>query len=260
MPFPLVPETHKQSSMVTSEKLNAYFAKKRGLKNPPRLPARAVLCFASGLAKALKDHKNFQATLPFYKTGLHIDLYKNPKNALSTGILLVSRFGIGAPGTVVCLEKLRAYGVKEFISLGLVGALNPALKTGSAVLIKKSFRDEGCSYHYKAPSPYVSAPVTGGKFKALARRLKLKPVVSWTTDAPFRETKKAMLYFKSKGADCVEMESSALMAVGEYYKLSVFCAGVVSDHLSEKAWTPDFFHPAVKKSLYEVLNRILLMP
>ena len=256
MSFPLVPETHKQKSLVSSEKLSLYCAKKRGLKAPLRLPSRAILCFTAGLARAFKGHKNFQESVPFYKTGLHIDLYKR-KNTAHTGACLVSRFGIGAPGAVVCLEKLRAGGVTKFISLGLVGALNPELKTGDKVLIKKSFRDEGCSYHYKAPSPYVSARA-GHTFKTLARELKLKTVVSWTTDAPFRETKKSVLYFKSQGADCVEMESSALMAVGEYYNLSVCCIGVVSDHLSANTWTPNFFHHSIKKSLYEALNKILL--
>ena len=89
--------------------------------------------------------------------------------------------------------------------------------------------------------------------------MNLKSVTSWTTDAPCRETKEEVLYFQSKGVECVEMEASALMAAGELYSLDVYCIGVVSDHLSVQGWKPQFSHPDVKKSLYELLNEVLFL-
>ena len=257
-PYSFVSEKYKKSSLVSPEDWASYLHKSHKIKVPPHLPSRAILCFWSSLAQSLKKRADFQESLPVNKTGLNIDLYKKQDKGKQVSVSVVSRFGIGAPAGVTCLEVLRAYGVKEFISIGVVGALNPNLKIGSKVLIKKSFRDEGCSYHYKAPSPYVEVPKRG-TYLTLMKQLKLQPVVSWTTDAPFRETKEEVLYFRSKGVECVEMESSALMAVGEYYGVSVFCLGVVSDHLSPQAWTPQFFNPVVKKSLSEILNRILFL-
>ena len=260
-PYLFVPGKYKKPSLVSPEGGMSYFHKSHKITNPLCLPSRAILCFQDGLARSLKKRRDFQKSLSVHGTGLHVDLYKQKSVEKSASVAVVSRFGIGAPAGVVCLENLRAHGVKEFISVGPVGALNFNLKVGSKVLIKKSFRGEGCSYHYRAPSPYIEIPKSEerGMYLKLIKELKLKPVLSWTTDAPFRETKEEVLYFRSQGVECVEMEASALMAAGEYYGVSVLCLGVVSDHLSPEAWTPGFFDPAVKKSLSELLNKILFL-
>ncbi len=257
MPYPFVSDKYKKPSLVSPEALMSYVG---GME--ANLPSYAILCFADGIAQSLKTHESFLDTIPFHKTGMNIDLYQSPNQLKevdgkkSPSVCVVSRFGIGAPASVVCLEKLRALKVKKIISLGLTGALNPDLKTGAKVLLQKSFRDEGCSYHYKAPSDYVQ--ISDSKTQAkLIKDFGLKPAISWTTSAPFRETAEEVRYFRSQGVDCVEMEASALMAVGEHYGISVFCLSVVSDHLSPEGWTPRFFDPAVKKSLYELLNGLL---
>lgn len=253
MSYPFVSEKYKKPSLVSPEDLMSQTGKELIC-----LPPRAVLCFPHGLAESFKNREDFQESFPFYKTGLNIDLYRKGKKGKERGVSLVSDFGMGAPAAVVCLEKLRALGIKECFSVGVVGSLNPDLKVGAKVLLKKSFRDEGCSDHYKALSPYVEIFESETCIK-LVEKLKLKSVISWTTDAPFRETKEEVIYFQSKNVECVEMESAALMAAGEYYGISVFCMGVVSDHLSPKAWTPRFFDPAIKKSLYEILNQVLFL-
>ncbi len=256
MSCPFISEKYKLPSLVSPKDLADYLHNSHKLTEPVRLPHRAILCFPGKLARFTKNREDFHKSLPFYKTGLNIDLYQNNQSGKQPSVCVVSHFGIGAPAGVVCLEKLHAYGVKEFVSVGVVGSLNPNLKTGAKVLMKKSFRDEGCSRHYKAPSPYVEIPESK-TYTQLVQELKLRPVVSWTTDAPFRETKEEISYFQSKGVECVEMESSALMTLGEYHGVSVFCLGVVSDHLSSKGWMPHFLHPAVKNSLYEILNQVL---
>ena len=253
MSYPLVSDKYKRPSLVLPEDLIC----QKG-KEPACLPPYAVLCFSKVLAQSVKKREDFQETFPFYTTDLNIDLYKRVKKTDKVSVCVVSHFGIGAPAAVVCLEKLRTLGVREFISLGVVGSLNLSVKLGTKVLIIKSFRDEGCSYHYKEPSPYVEASKNGTYMK-LIKKLKLKSVTSWTTDAPFRETKEEVVYFQSRGVECVEMESAALMVAGQYHGVSVLCLGVVSDHLSSEGWTPQFLHPAVKKSLYEMLNQVLFL-
>lgn len=302
MSFPFVSGKYKKPSLVSPEALISYAG--YGTTEPwVNLPSYAVLCFSDNVAQSLKGRENFLKTVPFYKTGMNIDIYKknrleapqSSKELSSTrvqgkahnekqktqedklsvsdlsnidnkpqlvdktlmSVCVVSRFGIGAPAGVVCLEKLRVLGVKKIVSLGLTGAINPDLKTGTKVLIQKSFRDEGCSYHYKAPSDYLEIEKDKTYVK-LIETLQLKPVTSWTTDAPFRETKEEVQYFRSKGVDCVEMEASALMSAGWHYGISVFCISVVSDHLSSKGWTPQFFDPSVKKNLREILDQLLV--
>ena len=248
MSYPLLSKKYKWSSLVFPEKLVK-------LEDKNLLPNRVVLCFFDSVARIMRKTSFFEKTISS-QIGCTIDLYKKKQNTQEMWVGVASQFGVGAPAGVLCLEQLRALGVKEFISVGMVGALNPDLEIGKKVIIKKAFRDEGCSYHYKAASPYVE--LSDNKLK-LFEKIKLKPVVSWTTDAPFRETKEEVLYFQSKGVECVEMESSAFMAVGEHYELSVYCTGVVSDHLSAKGWSPQFFQPAVKKGLCELLNQVLFL-
>lgn len=249
MPYPLISKKYKLSSLVSPEQLVRN-------KDKSNLPSRLVFCFFKNIVYSLRKTQYFEKTIPLYQTDIHIDLYKKKQGKKELLVGVVSNLGIGAPSSVLCLEMLRARGAKEFISLGLVGSLNPDLKIGKKVFIVKAFRDEGCSYHYKAPSAYIELPSNKLKF---FEKINLKPVTSWTTDAPWRETKEEVLYFQSQGVECVEMESSALMAAAEHYGLSVFCLGVVSDHLSPKGWIPQFSHPSIKKNLYELLNQILFL-
>ena len=248
MSYPLLPKKHEWSSLVSIEQLV-----KPQDKN--LLPTRVIICFFDHAAHSLRKISSFEKTVSSPKTRYTIDLYKKKKDTGEICVGVVSNFGIGAPASVLCLEQLRVLGVKEFISIGMVGSLNADLEIGKKVIIKKAFRDEGCSYHYKAASPYIELSDKSKFFE----KMNLRSVSSWTTDAPCRETKEEVLYFQSQGVECVEMESSALMAAGEYYGLSVYCTGVVSDHLSAEGWTPRFSHPAVKKSLYELLNQVLFL-
>jgi len=240
---------HKNKSLVSPEKLISY-----AIKEKIQLPRRAILCLAGGLANSLVKRSDFLTS--FYILGLKIDIYKDKTRGESVSV--VGYIGIGAPAAVVCVEKLQALGVREFFSLGVVGSLSGNLSIGEKVLLKSSFRGESCSYHYKDPCVYMETP-RNKTYNKLVKNLSLKPVKSWSTDAPFRETKEEINYFISQGVECVEMESSALMAVGEYYNLSVFCLAVVSDHLSIESWDPNFHHPSVRDNLKTLLNQALFL-
>src|SRR5205807_7680610 len=71
----------------------------------------------------------------------------------------------------------------------------PAGKPPYFVVIDRSLRDEGTSYHYAPPSEFAEADPMLVKKAAMALALSgLHSVVgaSWTTDAPFRETATAI--------------------------------------------------------------------
>ena len=87
-----------------------------------------------------------------------------------------------------------------------------------------------------------------------------KSVTSWTTDAPYRETEYEFQKWKKKGASCVEMESSALMTVGNYYGLSVFCFAVISDTQESDGWKMGFSDKKVREKLYESLKYLVFNP
>ena len=173
--------------------------------------------------------------------------------------LLVSHFGMGAPAAVIQLEYLKVFSVKRVFSLGLAGGLHDTNPIGTGVFIQEAFRDEGCSYHYRAAAPSVKNPhlEIGNK---LTERLKLTTVKSWTTDAPFRETQWECEKWTKEGLSCVEMEASALMTVADYHSLPLFCLAVISDFMNQGTWHRGFSNPLVKKRLLSLLESLLFYP
>ena len=251
MKYPIYPHKHKFDSLSSARSLVQYIQKySPALKN---IPQRVVLCFSPAGPAFLRKQKTFQSSLSTHKLGFSIDVHKQKKQTTA----VVSHFGFGAPAAVLCMEKLIALGVKEFISAGLMGALTEKLPVGTGVLCKKAFRDEGVSYHYRAPSLTVKAKTTRAFFQ-LKEKLDLKAVDVWSTDAPFRETKKELEYFLQKGVQCVDMESSAVLSLAQYYKVSAYCVGVVSDHiLPDKGWRLNFFHKKTFSALKEILAEMI---
>jgi uridine phosphorylase len=176
----------------------------------------------------------------------------------SEPILIVSKFGIGAPTTVALFEELIAYGVKNFISIGNAGSINPSVKIGDLVLCEKAIRDEGTSYHYLPPSKYSFASEKVNKI--LKEVLKEKELhfhsgVSWTTDAFYRETVDEVKYYQNEGVLTVELEAAALFALSEFRKVNTGVIFNISDSLADLKWKPKWDAPKVKisyKKLFEV--------
>lgn len=251
MSFPLHPKKYKLISLTQAQDLMTYIKKTQTLE---KLPERAILCFSKSWATSLRQKKEFQSTLSANKLGMCVDVYQHAQQKTA----VVSGFGFGAPAAVVCMEKLLALGIKQFFSVGIMGTLTSDLPIGEKVLCMRAYRDEGCSYHYKAPSDYVelSHPIDVSNIE---KTLHTKQVSVWTTDAPFRESKEELLHFQKLGVKCVDMESSALLSVGEYYKTKIFCLGVISDQLSPESWNLAFFNKTVRKNTEEILYQLLSM-
>ena len=81
-----------------------------------------------------------------------------------------------------------------------------------------ALRDEGTSYHYLSPAKWARA--SGELPGILARHagscgLPVHRGLSWTTDAPYRETASQLARHRTAGVLSVEMEAAALMALAE---------------------------------------------
>ena len=78
---------------------------------------------------------------------------------------------------------------------------------------------------------------------------------SWTTDAPYRETVEEFQRHCSDGVATVEMEASALFAVGAFRGVSVCSVFTISDILSADGWLQGY-HSEEKleglKKIFEV--------
>lgn len=160
--------------------------------------------------------------------------------------------GVGSPHSAGILEELIALGGKEFLNIGTAGGLQHE----GIFLCNKALRDEGTSYHYIPHGDYShpDKSLTKKLGKAIEKQgLEYYRGTTWTTDAPYRETKAEIQKYKKQGIATVEMEASALFTVAKYRKVKIASAFVVSDILGEK-WEPKFHKLDMKRTLHKLID------
>lgn len=172
-------------------------------------------------------------------------------------LAIAAGFGVGAPAAAVMLEELIAWGVRDFVSMGMAGSLREDLPPGSIVLCDSAIRDEGTSYHYL---PYDSDVFPDRTLtEKLANELSAAGLpfsrgATWTTDAIYRETPAEVEYFRKKGALVVEMEAAALFAVAAHRNARIASCFSVSDTLAFLEWKPEFHSEATQETLEKLFR------
>ena len=145
---------------------------------------------------------------------------------------------VGAPFAVLVAEELFASGCRLLLSLTSAGQIVSAGPTPYFVIIDRALRDEGTSYHYAASSEYGEAKaelVTSAVDAVKAAGLRAIVGPSWTTDAPFRETAKAIEAAKQRGILAVEMEAAALYTFAQARHVDVLCIAHVTNTMGQAA-------------------------
>jgi purine-nucleoside phosphorylase len=159
---------------------------------------------------------------------------------------------VGAPTTVMALERLAASGAKEFLFLGFCGAIHPRIKMLEAVSITRAISDEGTSKHYFFSKGVfrASQPLKQEVENMLkSRKLPFTCGTVVSTDAPYRETQKWLKDKRNKGIDVVDMEVSAVFALAQHHGLQAAALLLVSDRISTEGHTNGFFQPETEKKL-----------
>ena len=162
---------------------------------------------------------------PCYHTDLHtFSLASRPVGIVGCAV--------GAPFAVLVAEELFASGCQFLISITSAGQITPAGAPPYFVIIDHALRDEGTSYHYAKPAEFSRADAMLVRAAATALEASgLRVVVgsSWTTDAPFRETAKAIEAARARGILAVEMEAAALYAFAKAKGVRVLCIAHVTN-------------------------------
>jgi uridine phosphorylase len=143
---------------------------------------------------------------------------------------------VGASFAVLVAEELFASGCQLLVSLTSAGQIVPAGQPPYFVVIDRSLRDEGTSYHYAPPSEFAEAdPALVKKAGMALAQNGLHGVVgaSWTTDAPFRETEEAIEAARSKGILAVEMEAAALYTFARSAGVRMLCLAHVTNTMGQ---------------------------
>lgn len=169
---------------------------------------------------------------------------------------LIAFSALGGPNAAGIMEELGFLGIKNFFACGSAGQIDSSINGASFVLAERAIRDEGASYHYLTPSVYAYSDkeLTDEIAKFLDENgFDYIRSTTWTTDAFFRETPKAIERRKSQGAVCVEMECASWCAVAKFrgYKFAQLL--YFSDAVNQNwDWKPD------KKELkYAILNLMI---
>jgi uridine phosphorylase len=167
---------------------------------------------------------------------------------------------LGAPQAGMVLELLSRRGVNTFLSLGWCGSIQPDLAWGDIVLPMEGFCEEGTSPLYMTDS----YPATADRdlTDMLVRTLRDRGIdvaigKVWSTDAPYRETRTKVRENAAAGILAVDMETSALMNVCRFRRLSWAGLLVVSDELWGERWRPGFHSAELKTGLEKAAGVIL---
>lgn len=147
--------------------------------------------------------------------------------------------GVGAPLAAGLMEEAIAYGCRKFIACGGCGVLEKGMAVGNLIVVSGAVRDEGTSYYYLPPESEVAAHPKGiAALEAVLQESKVpyRKGKTWTTDAPYRETRQRMKRRIDQGCITVEMEAAALIAVAQHRRVSFGQLLYAGDDLSGSQW------------------------
>ncbi len=139
---------------------------------------------------------------------------------------------VGAPYAVLVAEQMFAAGCELLISLTSAGQIVSAGPPPYFVIIDRALRDEGTSHHYVPPGAFAEADAALVAAATVALRqtdIAFHVGASWTTDAPFRETERAVEAARAMGILGVEMEAAALYAFAAAQHRRVLCLAHVTN-------------------------------
>lgn len=177
------------------------------------VPERAVYCFFPEVVEEVG--KRGRVAVGFRsEIGKHL-VYEIEHQGVP---LAVMHAGIGAPAAVFLFEDLIARGCTTLVACGGAGALVD-LALGHPIVVSTAVRDEGTSFHYLPAAREIHADPNGIDVMRRVledRELPYEVGKTWTTDAPYRETRAKVMARRDEGCLTVEMEAAALIAVARF--------------------------------------------
>ena len=200
------------------------------------VPDRAVVCFFRDVIdEVCGDGRAEVVAETTWESGVH-RLYRLRVEGGHVGVF---HPGVGAPLAAGVLEEMIATGCRTFVACGGAGAVIPGLALGHVVVPDAAVRDEGTSYHYLPASREVAAdPAVTAVLSAVLAERDIPHVVgkTWTTDAPYRETRAKIAARRADGCLTVEMEAAAFFAVARHRSVTFGQYLYAGDDVSGTVW------------------------
>lgn len=163
----------------------------------------------------------------------HTDLWETEVAGIAIGVI---GNAVGAPFAVLVAEEVFASGGQLLVSVTSAGQLDPALILPCTILVHHALRGEGTSFAYLPPDDFVAGdPELLSVVSTELRQAGIDTVggSTWTTDAPFRETQRAIAVAQAAGLQAVEMEVAALYAFAQARRNPVVCFALVTNQMAQ---------------------------
>ena len=144
----------------------------------------------------------------------------------------VSSSKLGAPAAALAMDVMSMTPASRVFAIGYCGGLQESVDCGDLVVPKQAMGDEGTSKHYwdhdaaPADAEMVDALVRGCQERGCRYHLGSM----WSTDGILRETDESIADWNARGLIAVDMETSALFAVGAAQGMRVAAIHVASDN------------------------------
>jgi uridine phosphorylase len=158
---------------------------------------------------------------------------------------------IGAPHTIMVVEKLIVLGARMILYFGYTGSLQSDVRIGDLVVPTSAVSGEGTSKHYY---PEIYPPLPDSALVNLLN-VALSGVTApvhqgaiWSNDAIYRETVTLVQYYQNLGVKGVDMEMSAFFTLGKFRDVAVAGLLAVSDELFTYTWNPGFDTPIFQEA------------
>jgi uridine phosphorylase len=161
----------------------------------------------------------------------------------------------GGPVCAAAMEELTACGVTNYIGLGYSGALEPGVPPCSIMTATAGLNSDGTTKEYTKKRVISADPEMLERLREAIQKRGLPDISGkvWTTDAIYREFPSIVAYWKGKGAQFVNMETSTFYAVAQELGVKAAYLSVISDNLSGEKWSgwfPD--HHAAMVQAYDI--------
>ncbi len=219
------------SFWVTAKNYIVYYTKLRGITvDDIGVGLIVVASWAPGVVKRLADYFEGQPS-EYWPMQSRYPLFTGELQGVRVSAIQLT---VGAPATVAQMEQMIACGAKVFLSLGWAGSLNQRAPVHSMLVPTTCIREEGTSYHYLGHDAIVKADPRIANLLVEAAQAENEVVNSgphWTTDAIYREGGEKIAAYHDLGVMGVDMETSAMYALGKVYNVAVGNLLVVSDSL-----------------------------
>ncbi len=217
--------------------------------NSLHVPQFALLSLSAGLTNLMVKEFNASEVPWIYRAR---PLYIGNVNGTQVAIIWAAP---GAPLAAMVMEHLIACGAKYVIGLGLLASIQPEIDVGTIVIPSRAIRGEGTSYYYLPPEAEAQADETIlNALREACRKHSTNCIEGtiYTTDAIHRETPKLINALRNRGVIGIDMETSAILAVGKSRNIKTACILVTST--SPKRKSLGFYSETLNESLHKAIR------